>query len=483
MTCRPAFKYSPVIDEVVLDGTTLTVTFDMEFSTMGIQNCGEMFAKIEVYDKDDVLRGTRDMTTTEVNQYVNTQMPSVSVTGIEELESCYTVHITYGQVNKTSTQVTANSDSTCYDGICTLTNANITLINQELSTDENSRDWIMNTNVTAGKWCSIVNPVVCVTDDTNNLKYCNQPDESMTNLTNFKVTQTGSFNATTWTYEVTYTSDDGSHASAEGNFTESHPPPLEVNSLCKFSYESHLDVTSDKLNKVYIKQTTNVNYNNFCGALTNMFNTDSVALYEPTASAASDYLWTMESTTGTYCYTTIMTFSNYPDYPITSDSICTDWRQACYMSITAADFNSFTAADNSTGTEAGANMTVAGEIMGDCGELTTVSLSMSGSDGSSYTFDVTDDFFTTAGQNIYQNISRGADTYSLFVSMDAGSDAESVEHHQNRTSGAGYDNVLNDYIYTNAISKVPECSLSQESIEWVSYVEIDEWRNNIIATY
>lgn len=153
------------------------------------------------------------------------------------------------------------------------------------------------------------------------------------------------------------------------------------------------------------------------------------------------------------------------------------------MSITAADFNSFTAADNSTGTEAGANMTVAGEIMGDCGELTTVSLSMSGSDGSSYTFDVTDDFFTTAGQNIYQNISRGADTYSLFVSMDAGSDAESVEHHQNRTSGAGYDNVLNDYIYTNAISKVPECSLSQESIEWVSYVEIDEWRNNIIATY
>jgi len=176
MTCRPAFKYSPVIDEVVLDGTTLTVTFDMEFSTMGIQNCGEMFAKIEVYDKDDVLRGTRDMTTTEVNQYVNTQMPSVSVTGIEELESCYTVHITYGQVNKTSTQVTANSDSTCYDGICTLTNAKITLINQELSTDENSRDWIMNTNVTAGKWCSIVNPVVCVTDDTNNLKYCNQPD-------------------------------------------------------------------------------------------------------------------------------------------------------------------------------------------------------------------------------------------------------------------------------------------------------------------
>jgi hypothetical protein len=154
------------------------------------------------------------MTSSEVNQYVNTQMPSVSVTGIEELESCYTVHIIYGQVNKTSSQVTANSDSTCYDGICTLTNASITLNDLALSTDENSRDWIMDADVTAGKWCSIVNPVVCITDETNSLKYCNQPDESMTTLTNFAVAQTGSFNATNWTFEVAYTSDDGSHASA-----------------------------------------------------------------------------------------------------------------------------------------------------------------------------------------------------------------------------------------------------------------------------
>jgi len=486
MTCRPSFKYSPVIDEVVLAGSTLTVTFDMEFSTMGLQNCGEMFAQIDVYDSDDVLRGQRNMTTTEVNQYVNTQMPSVSVTGLEELESCYTVHITYGQVNKTSSQVTANSDSTCYDGICTLTNASITLIDHALSADGNSRDWIFDADVTAGKWCSIVNPVVCVTDTVNSLKYCNQPDESMTTLSDFTVAQTGSYNATNWTYEVTYTSDDGSNAAAKGNLTEVNPPPVSIedpNSLCQFSYESHLDVTSDKLNKVYIKQTTNVTYNNFCGALTNQFNTDGTALYQPTASAASDYLWTMESTTGTYCYTTTMTFSNYPDFPITTDNVCTDWRQACYLSITAADFNSFIAADNSTSTEAAANMTVAGEILGDCGTNTTVSISMSGSDGSSYTYDVTDDFYTTAGQNIIQNISRGVDTYSLFVSMDAGSDAESVDHHQNRTSGDGYNNYLSDMLYTNAVSKAPECYLSQESIEWVSYAEIDEWRNNIIATY
>lgn len=103
MTCRPSFAYAPVIDEVVLEGSTLTVSFDMEFSTMGLQNCGEMFAQIDVYDSDEVIRGTKYMETTEANQYVNNDnMPAVKISGIEELESCYKVHITYGQVNKTS---------------------------------------------------------------------------------------------------------------------------------------------------------------------------------------------------------------------------------------------------------------------------------------------------------------------------------------------------------------------------------------------
>jgi len=282
MTCRPSFSYSPVIDEVVLDGTTLTVSFDMEFSTLGIQNCGEMFATIDVYDSDEVLRGTRSMETTEVNQYVNNDMPLVTVTGLEELESCYTVHITYGQVNKTSSQVVANSDSTCYDGICTLTDASIELTDLSLSDDQNSRIWTFNTDVAAGKWCAIVNPAVCVYDTEHGLKYCAQPDESATSLTNFTVTQSGSYNATVWTYDVQYTSDDATHAEADGNLTETHVDPISVqdpNSLCQYSYVETVTPNSDKLNKVYMDHVTTVTYNNFCGSLKNLFTTDADAHY------------------------------------------------------------------------------------------------------------------------------------------------------------------------------------------------------------
>lgn len=153
------------------------------------------------------------------------------------------------------------------------------------------------------------------------------------------------------------------------------------------------------------------------------------------------------------------------------------------MSVTMAEFNSFTAADNGTDTEAGANITIAGEIMGDCGELTVSTATMTGSDGSSYEFNVTDDFLTEGGQNIYQEISRGEDSYTLVVTMQAGDDAESVEHHQARTSAEGYNNYLNDSMTETAVSKEPECFVDAVSIEWVSYEEIDEWRGNILASY
>lgn len=444
MTCRPSFKYAPVIDEVVMDAGSLTVTFDMEFNTMGLQNCGDMFAQIDVYDSDEVIRGSRYMETTEVNQYVDNEMPAVSVAGLEELESCYKVHITYGQVNKTSSQVTSNSDSTCYDGICTLTNASIGLNDLTLSEDGNSRYWSFDTDVVAGKWCSIVNPSVCVYDTENGLTYCNQPNSSETSMTDFLVTQTGSYNTTQWTFDVTYTSDDGSHAYADGNHTEIHTPPAPDanNSLCQYSYESTLDITTDKLNKFYIDQSTVVTYNNFCGSLTNLFVSEQEAMYQPTAAAVSSYLWTLPSATGTYCFNTVMTFSNYPDSPITSDNICTDWRQACYMEATVADFASFTPADNNTDTEASFNITIAGEIMGDCGDLTTATASMTGDDGSVYNFTVSDDFYAAGGQSIYQEVSRDVVAYTLVVSMEAGADAESVDHHQNRTSDEGYNNYL-----------------------------------------
>jgi len=54
------------------------------------------------------------------------------------------------------------------------------------------------------------------------------------------------------------------------------------------------------------------------------------------------------------------------------------------------------AADNNTATEAQANINMAGVALGDCGAV-DVAATMTGSDGSSYTFVVSDDFFTAAG--------------------------------------------------------------------------------------
>lgn len=153
------------------------------------------------------------------------------------------------------------------------------------------------------------------------------------------------------------------------------------------------------------------------------------------------------------------------------------------MSVTTVDFDNFVAADNNTATAAGINMTIAGEIMGDCGDETTVTAYMTGAQGSSYNFTVTDDFYAAGGMNIYQEVDRDSDVYTLVVYMEAGDDAESVEAHQNRTSGVGYNNYLNDRMQATGTTPNPACAISQQSIELVSYEEIDEWRGNILATY
>lgn len=227
MTCRPSFKFAPVIDEIKLDNTTntLTLTFDMEMSTMGADNCVDMFALIEVFDQGDVLRANRTMEHDEIIQYVNQVMPAVVMSGIEELEDCYSVHITYGEKNKTSTQVVSNSDVTCYDGKCLLNNASVTLLDEKLSADMNSRVWSFDSSVNAGKWCSFVNAQICVEDIDNKLKYCDQPTDSTTSLTNFNVTQSGSYNATNFTFSVSYTSDDGANDEDSGNHTIANGRP------------------------------------------------------------------------------------------------------------------------------------------------------------------------------------------------------------------------------------------------------------------
>jgi len=79
-----------------------------------------------------------------------------------------------------------------------------------------------------------------------------------------------------------------------------------------------------------------------------------------------------------------------------TDETCVDWIQGCQVQVTNVAFTSFVAADNSTSINAQANINIAGAALGDCGAV-DVAATMTGTDGSSYTFVVSDDFFTAAG--------------------------------------------------------------------------------------
>jgi hypothetical protein len=64
-------------------------------------------------------------------------------------------------------------------------------------------------------------------------------------------------------------------------------------------------------------------------------------------------------------------------------------------------------------------MVISGAVLGYCGDYVDVTATLTGTDGSSYTFDVDRDFYTSEGQTIAQQISRSSDSYTLSVVMDA----------------------------------------------------------------
>lgn len=107
---------------------------------------------------------------------------------------------------------------------------------------------------------------------------------------------------------------------------------------------------------------------------------------------------------------------------------------------------------------------------------------MTGSDGSSYTFVVSDDFFTEAGQNINQVISRTKDTYTVVVDMSA-PNAQSVFDHQSMTQNFGFTNILSDSASTTGVNMLPICDVVAESITWVSYAEVTDYSGPMVATY
>lgn len=107
---------------------------------------------------------------------------------------------------------------------------------------------------------------------------------------------------------------------------------------------------------------------------------------------------------------------------------------------------------------------------------------MTGSDNSSYSLTVTDDFFSAAGQTVNQVISRTQDTYTVVVDMSAPL-AQSVASHQNMTTGSGFVNILDDSDTTFGVNMQPVCNVVASSITWVSYAEVSDYTGPMVATY
>lgn len=107
---------------------------------------------------------------------------------------------------------------------------------------------------------------------------------------------------------------------------------------------------------------------------------------------------------------------------------------------------------------------------------------MTGTDGSSYTFVATDNFFTAAGQQINQDITKTSDAYTVTVDMDA-VNAESVVHHQGRTINTGFNNILTDSASITGTSDIPKCFVQAVSIDHVSYAEVTDYTGNMTAVY
>jgi len=67
------------------------------------------------------------------------------------------VKVTYGQVNKTASQVSQSTDATCYWPACELTEPKIELVDWTYGDDGDSFQWLFDTSVVPNKWCEDVN--------------------------------------------------------------------------------------------------------------------------------------------------------------------------------------------------------------------------------------------------------------------------------------------------------------------------------------
>lgn len=76
------------------------------------------------------------------------------------------------------------------------------------------------------------------------------------------------------------------------------------------------------------------------------------------------------------------------DYTFSDNGVRGTWIQGCGIQIDQAQFHPFDCANNETGTEAAANLFVNGTKVGDCGNDFTITATLTGADGTSYTLEV-----------------------------------------------------------------------------------------------
>lgn len=139
----------------------------------------------------------------------------------------------------------------------------------EVAEDGQSNSWNFNTAVNANKWCNDVDQVVCVSTLAGT-KYCTEPSNSLeTNLksdqavlkstpTKVTVIQTGSLSTEKFTFDVLYTSDDETEARDSGAHTVPKRTPNDPHAPCNFNTSSSLEVQSDTLYNVIMKQNIDV---------------------------------------------------------------------------------------------------------------------------------------------------------------------------------------------------------------------------------
>jgi len=95
---------------------------------------------------------------------------------------------------------------------------------------------------------------------------CAEPDAPSTAETNFVITQTKSFAGFNFTYEVTFTGDDGANDASTDWHKIAFTPINTPGAPCQYTHDSTVSFLTDTLNNVSVYQSENVTATPICGS-------------------------------------------------------------------------------------------------------------------------------------------------------------------------------------------------------------------------